>query len=229
MNLKDKVVVITGASKGLGEALADSFSKEGCKVVVSARSKEALEALASRIGGYAVQADVRAEKQLLDLADKAAKKYGRIDVWVNNAGVRIPHSELNEIDWKRAHDMMEVNYFGTAYGTKAALKYMKKQQSGIILNILSTSALQGRAKSSAYAASKYAARGFTDAMRNEVKEDGITVIGVYPGGMKTNFFDEQVPDDIGKYMDARLVAEKIIGNLKIDTPETEQTIRRPNT
>jgi short-subunit dehydrogenase len=123
--------------------------------------------------------------------------------------------------------MMEVNYFGTAYGTKAALKYMKRQKSGIIVNILSTSALQGRPRSSAYAASKYAARGFTDAIRNEVKEDGIIVIGVYPGGMKTNFFDEQIPEDYDRYMDTREVGEKIIENLKRDKPEEEQIIRRP--
>ena len=227
MDLRDEVVVITGASRGLGEVLAELFSREGCKVVVSATTKEKLDELAARINGYAMQADVREEMQLLQLADRAVKKFGRIDIWVNNAGIRIPHTNIEEIDWNRAHNMLEVNYFGTAYGTKAAVKYMKSQKSGIIINILSTSALQGRAKSSAYVASKYAARGFTDAIRSEVKEDGIKVIGVYPGGMKTNFFDEQTPDDYDKYMEASTVGEKIIDNLKKDEPEEEQIIRRP--
>ena len=227
MDLRDKVAVITGASRGLGEVLAELFSREGCKVVVSATTKEKLDEIAARINGYAVQADVREETQLLQLADRAVKKFGRIDIWVNNAGIRIPHTNLEEIDWSRAHNMLEVNYFGTAYGTKAALRYMKSQKSGTIINILSTSALQGRAKSSAYAASKYAAKGFTDAIRSEVKEDGIKVIGVYPGGMKTNFFDEQAPEDYDKYMEASMVGEKIIDNLKRDKPEEEQIIRRP--
>jgi hypothetical protein len=227
MDLKDKVIVITGASRGLGKALAELFSIEGCKVVVSATTKEKLDEIATHINGYAVQADVREEKQLLRLADQTVRRFGRIDVWVNNAGVRIPHAKLEEIDWARAHDMIEINYFGTAYGTKAALKYMKRQNSGVIINILSTSALQGRAKSSAYAASKYAAKGFTDAIRNEVKDNGIMVIGVYPGGMKTSFFDEQVPEDYDKYMAASTVGEKIIDNLKRDKPEEEQIIRRP--
>ena len=229
MDLRDKVVVITGAGRGLGEVLAELFSREGCKVVVSATTNEKLDEVATRINGYAVQADVREEMQLLQLSDQTVKKFGRIDIWVNNAGIRIPHTDLEEIDWSRAHNMMEVNYFGTAYGTKAALKYMKSQKSGTIINILSTSALQGRAKSSAYAASKYAAKGFTDAIRNEVRDDGITVIGVCPGGMKTDFFNEQIPEDYDKYMEASTVGEKIIDNLKRDKPEEEQVIRRPAT
>lgn len=225
--MKDKVVVITGASRGLGKALAELFSREGCRVVVSATTKELLDKLAKRINGYAIQADVRDESQLFRLADQTFKRFGRIDIWVNNAGVRIPHSKLEEIDWARAHNMMEINYFGTAYGTKAALKYMKNQKSGVIVNILSTSALQGRAMSSAYAASKYAAKGFTDAMRSEVRDDGIIMIGVCPGGMKTDFFNEQIPEDYDKYMNASTVAEKIIDNIKRDKPEEEQIIRRP--
>ncbi|MDE1851485.1 MAG: SDR family oxidoreductase [Candidatus Micrarchaeota archaeon] len=227
MDLKDKVVVITGATKGLGAALAELFSKEGCKVVASATTKQKLDDLAGSLNCYAVQADVRREEQMLELADQTVKRFGHIDIWVNNAGIRIPHTNLEEIDWDRAHNMLEVNYFGTAYGTKAALKYMKERGSGTIINILSTSALQGRAKSSAYAASKYAARGFTESIRSEVKGDGIAVIGVYPGGMKTDFFKEQVPEDYDKYMDASTVGIKIIDNLKLDKPEEEQVIRRP--
>lgn len=227
MDLKDKVVVITGASKGLGEATAEFLSKEGCKVVVSARSKDSLERLASKINGYAVVADVRKESDLADLASQTVKKYGRIDIWINNAGVRIPHDIIENIDWSRAHDMMEVNYFGTAYGSKAALKYMKQQKAGTIINILSTSALKGNPKSSAYAASKYAQKGFTDALRNEVRENGITVISVYPGGMKTEFFNEQVPEDFDKYMDPTSVAQKIVSNLKSEKPEEEQLLKRP--
>lgn len=227
MDLKDKVVVVTGASKGLGKALAERLAKEGCKVVVSARSEDKLNEVASNIHGYPFAADVKNEGQMIALADAAANKFGRIDVWVNNAGIRIPHSKLEEVDWARAHDMLEVNYFGTAYGTKAALKYMKGQKSGIIINILSTSALEGRPLASAYAASKYAAKGFSDSIRNEVKEDGITVVGVYPGGMKTNFFDEDVPDNYDKFMEPSTVADKITENLRLDKPESEQVIRRP--
>ena len=218
MDLSGKVAVVTGASKGLGKAVAELLSKEGCKVVVSARSETTQ--LASEIKGLSIEADVRNEKEMKELADKTIKKLGRIDIWINNAGVRIPNSKLEDIDWTRAHDMMEVNFFGTAYGSKAALKHMKMQKSGVIINILSTSALQGRPRLSAYVASKYAVRGFTDSLRNEIREDGITVIGVYPGGMKTNFFDEQMPEDYDKYMDPHHVAQKIIENLKSDKPKS---------
>lgn len=83
------------------------------------------------------------------------------------------------------------------------------------MNILSTSALKGNPKSSAYAASKYAQKGFTDALRNEVRGDNITVIGIFHGGMKTDFFNEQVPDEFDRYMDPVSVAQKIVTNLKI--------------
>jgi short-subunit dehydrogenase len=228
MDLKDKVVVITGASKGLGVAIAKAISKEGCKIVVSATSKDLLDKIALEINGYAVKADVRDEHQMIKLAEQTIQRFGKIDIWINNAGVRIPHSNLEEIDWNRAHNMMEVNYFGTAYGSKAALKYMKTQKSGIIVNILSTSALEGRPRSSAYAASKGAAKGFTESIRNEVKEDNITVISVYPGGMKTEFFNEQIPENYDKYMDPESVAQKIIENLKKEKPEEELILKRPS-
>lgn len=227
MDLKDKVVVITGASRGLGRAIAETLSEEGCELVVSSRSKERLEGLASKIKVYAVEADVRKESDVVNLAAEAVKKFGRIDIWINNAGIWIPHDLVEDIDWARAHDMMEVNFFGTAYGSKAALRYMKQQKSGMIINILSTSALKGNPKSSAYAASKYAQRGFTDALRDEVRENGITVISVYPGGMKTILFNEQLPEDYDKYMEPTSVARKIVANLKSEKPEEEQLLKRP--
>jgi short-subunit dehydrogenase len=227
MRLKDKIVVITGGSKGLGKALAKTFVQEECKVVISSRTKAELEETASEIGAIAVCADSREEKQVAKLAEEVVKKFGKIDIWVNNAGVRIPHSKIEEINWQRAHDMFEVNFFGTAYGSSAALRQMKIQRHGMIINILSTSALEGRPNSSAYVGSKHAAKGFTESLRNEVREFGISVISVYPGGMKTDFFREQLPADIDQYMDPKSVAHKIVENIKREKPDEELFIRRP--
>ena len=104
---------------------------------------------------------------------------------------------------------------------------MKKQGSGMIVNIVSSSALSGRPLSSAYAASKWAARGFTDSLREEVKGTPLKVVGVYPGGMKTHLFDENPPEDYKEYMEASDVAQKIVDNLDQESPQEEQIIRRP--
>ena len=112
--------------------------------------------------------------------------------------------------------------------TKAAVLAMKSKKQGVIVNILSTSALAGRPNSAAYAASKFAAMGFSKSLREGVKDEGITVINVYPGGMQTNFFDEQVPEDYNQYMDPAFVAEKIVRNLMQNNPEEELLVKRPN-
>jgi len=227
MDLTEKVVVITGATRGLGKILAKQFTKEHCKVVVSARTEDELMALAGKIHAEYFVADVIDERQVMDLGDFTVNKFGKIDVWINNAGIRIPHCPIEETDSKRFHEMMEVNLFGTFYGSKTALIHMKSQKSGVIINILSTSALEGRFNSAAYCASKYAAVGFGKSLRLEAEPHDISVIQIYPGGMKTNFFDEQKPKDYDEFMDAEYVAEKMIENLKKDKPKIELVVKRP--
>ncbi|HDY73199.1 MAG TPA: SDR family oxidoreductase [Candidatus Jorgensenbacteria bacterium] len=228
MELKDKVVVITGASKGLGRELAQTFTKEGAKVVISARSEKELQEVAEELGALAIAADVTKENDVESLARDVVREYGRIDIWINNAGAWIPHGPIEELDMKRVHDMMEVNLFGTMYGSRVALIQMRKQNGGMIINILSTSALEGRSGSSGYCASKYAAVGFTKSLRKETKDSGITVISIYPGGMQTNLFDEEKPEDIDKYMQPSFVVERIVQNLQQREPKEELIIRRPS-
>ncbi|KHO49518.1 MAG: oxidoreductase, short-chain dehydrogenase/reductase, partial [archaeon GW2011_AR6] len=128
MILKDKAVVITGASRGLGKELALMFSKEGSKCVVGARTKADLDEFTKVSNVTTSVTDVRDEGQVQRLAETAVKRFGRIDIWVNNAGVRIPHASIEKTDWKRVHDMMEINFFGVVYGSKVALVRMKKQK-----------------------------------------------------------------------------------------------------
>lgn len=122
--------------------------------------------------------------------------------------------------------MMDVNLFGVIYGTQAVLPHMQRRKRGVIINILSTSALTGRANSAAYCASKYAATGFTKSLRLETAAQNISVIGVYPGGMRTHFFDEQKPAEYDRYMDPAYVARRIITNLKRAQPREELIIKR---
>jgi short-subunit dehydrogenase len=226
MNLKDKVIVITGASRGLGKVLAQLFAQEGSRIVLSSRSKKELETVSKHIGGVSFAADVTDEKHVDALAGFVIKKFGRIDIWINDAGVWIPHAPIEMLDFERIHDMMEVNLFGMMYGSKAALIHMKKRHSGTIINIISTSGLSGRPLSAAYCASKFAAAGFTKSLQMEAKPENISVIAVYPSGMKTTFFDEKRPKDYETFMDPTDVAKSIIDNLKKENMEEEIIIKR---
>lgn len=225
--MKDKVIVITGASKGLGRAMAQILASKGAQVVISGRDAQDLAQLSKEIGATAIVADVTREDQVSELAARTVAASGRIDIWINNAGVWLPRASIEDTDMKRAHDMLEVNLFGTVYGSRAALIQMKKQGQGMIVNILSTSALQGRPNSALYSASKHAAKGFTDSLREEVKGQGISVIGVCPGGIQTHLFDEKKPEDFDEFMTPEFVAQKIVENLESSVPETEMVIKRP--
>ncbi|MDD5163393.1 MAG: SDR family NAD(P)-dependent oxidoreductase [Candidatus ainarchaeum sp.] len=223
MKLDGAIVVITGSSRGFGKALAGEFLKAGAKVVTSSNSAmESKEAV-----GIFIRADVRKESAVLELAEKTVKRFGKIDIWINNAGIQIPQKSVEELDFKRVHDMFEVNLFGTMYGAKAALLQMKKQQFGTIINILSTAALDGRANLSSYCASKFAIAGFSKSLRLEAQPHHIQVINVYPGGMQTHLYDEHPPADYLEYMKPDSVAQKVVSNMKQESPELELIIKRP--
>lgn len=226
MKLAEKVIVITGASKGLGKALAAEFVQEGSRVLISARDKKELNATAREIGATPFVADVTNEKGLVRLARFAKQRFGRIDIWINNAGTTLPHSSLEEVNSKAAHHVMEVNFFGTLYGSRATVSVMKRQKSGIIVNIVSMSALVGRPRTLIYSASKWAVRGFTDGLRMALKPHRISVIAVHPGGIKTGIFGTFFPKGYETWMEPAFVAKKIVQNLKRRTPKEEIVINK---
>jgi NADP-dependent 3-hydroxy acid dehydrogenase YdfG len=158
--IKDKVVVITGASSGLGEATARRLAREGAKLILGARRLERLQALAKELGlgkGDVRQTDVTEYAQVKRLVDHAVQLHGRIDVIINNAGL-MPHSPLERgkvQDWDR---MIDVNVKGVLYGIAAALPYMKEQRSGHVINVSSVAGHLVRPGSAVYAATKHAVR-----------------------------------------------------------------------
>jgi NAD(P)-dependent dehydrogenase (short-subunit alcohol dehydrogenase family) len=226
MPLQNKIIVITGGSSGLGKALAIEFIKEGTQVVISSNNKNELKSVAQEIGATAFAADVTKENEVKNLAEETIKKFGRIDIWVNNAGIWAAHSTIEELDINRVHQMIEVNLFGTIYGSRAILPQMKKQGDGTIVNVVSMSSLVGRPNSSGYAASKWAARGFTESLRLAVKPENILVIGVHPDGIKTPIFGDHRPPDYESMMEPSFVAQKIVDNLKEENPEEELVIQK---
>jgi len=199
-NIAGKIVVITGASSGLGEATARHLSEQGAVVVLGARRIDRINALAKELAGsegkaIAVQTDVTQCEQVKNLVDTAVEKYGRIDVMINNAGL-MPHSPLDRLkidDWDR---MIDVNIKGVLYGIAAALPYMQKQKSGHIINVSSVAGHKVRPSSAVYAATKHAVLALSEGLRQEVKPYNIRTTVISPGAIDTELPNSVTEPDI---------------------------------
>jgi NADP-dependent 3-hydroxy acid dehydrogenase YdfG len=191
-NVKGKVVVITGASSGIGEATAMVLAAQGARVVLGARRKDRLEGLVSRIkaaGGEAVYmvTDIKNRDDLVKLVNLACKEYGHLDVIVNNAGIaRLSRiDDIQVADWE---EMIDVNIKGTLYGMAAALPVFKKQGAGHIINIISTAGIKIVPLQGVYAGTKNAVRTIAEALRQE-SGGQYRVTGISPGFVNTELTD----------------------------------------
>ncbi|MDB6084854.1 MAG: oxidoreductase, partial [Gammaproteobacteria bacterium] len=201
-NIEGKVVVITGASSGLGEAAARHLSSLGATVVLGARRVDRIQALADELvarGGQAlaVATDVTHFDQVQRLVDTAVVTYGRIDVIINNAGL-MPHSPLDRRkvdDWNRTID---VNIKGVLYGIGAVLPNMQKQRSGHIINVSSVAGHKVRAGGAVYAATKHAVRVISEGLREEVKPYDIRTTVISPGAVDTELTDSITEPDVAE-------------------------------
>ena len=227
MNLKNKIVVITGGSHGFGKALAEAFKLEGAQIVISSHDKKALEIAANELSVDKFTADVTSTKDIKKLAKYTFDKYGVIDIWINNAGIQIAPSLMENVDIKKLQNLFNINFFGYFYGCQTALSYMKKQNSGLIVNVSSTAGLEGKPEISAYSSSKFAIKGLTESIRKELEGLNVNIYEVFPGGMKTDIYKEKYPDDLEEYMEVEQVAKKVVDNLKKESPEVDLIIRRP--
>ena len=227
MKLKDRVIIITGGSQGFGKALAQAFASEGSRVVISGHDEDSLRSSAKELSVDHFLADVTSFEEMRKLGDYIIQKYGVIDIWINNAGIQIAPSPVEQVDRKRLHELFEVNFFGYFYGCQIALAQMKKQGNGTIININSTAGLDGKPEISAYSASKFAIKGLTESVRKEVKDLDIKLYGIFPGGMRTDIYKEKYPADLKEYMQVDTVVKKVIDNLKADNSEIDLVIKRP--
>ena len=199
-NIDGKVVVITGASSGLGEATARHLAGEGAKLVLGARRLDRLQALAEELklgADAAVETDVTDREQVKRLVDSAVEAHGRIDVIVNNAGL-MPHSPLERgkvDDWDR---MIDVNLKGVLYGIAAALPHMIKQKSGHIINVSSVAGHKVRPGSAVYAATKAAVRMLSEGLRQEVKPYNIRTTIISPGAVQSELPQSITEADVAK-------------------------------
>lgn len=188
-HIEGKVIVITGASSGLGEAAARHLADRGARLVLGARRTDRIEALANELTesgaeALAVTTDVTDREEVQALVDAAVEQFGRIDVLLNNAGI-MPLSPLEMLrveEWDRAID---VNVKGVLYGIAAALPYMKAQESGHVINVSSVAGHTIGPGGAVYSATKYAVRVISEAFRQEVKDYGLRSTIISPGAVDT--------------------------------------------
>ncbi|WP_321996349.1 SDR family oxidoreductase [Draconibacterium orientale] len=180
--MRDKVVVITGASSGIGKALAEKYAAEGFNLVLAARRIERLEALKEKLSTVEVlpvKTDVSNEEDCKHLIDMAIEHFGKINILINNAGISM-RAVLEDVETEVLRKVMDVNYWGTVYCTKYALPYLLEQK-GSVVGVISTGGYIGLPGRTGYSSSKFAVRGFLDTLRVENLRAGLHVLVVAPG------------------------------------------------
>jgi short-subunit dehydrogenase len=200
---KNKVIWITGASSGIGEALTAAFAKEGSMLVLSARRADELERVKSVSGlnnenSLILPLDLSDTSRVNDLTQQVIARFGRIDILINNGGIS-QRALTKDTSLETDRKLMEINFFGTVALTKSVLPFMLKQKSGHIIAMSSIAGKFGFYYRSAYSASKHALHGFFESLRMEIHNDNVKVLIVCPGKIKTNISINAVTGDGGKH------------------------------
>jgi NAD(P)-dependent dehydrogenase (short-subunit alcohol dehydrogenase family) len=196
--LEGKIVIITGASRGLGRALTFAFAKEGANLVITSRNARSLDPVAEEAEGsgvevLAIPADVSRSAHIERLVGAAVERFGRIDVLINNAGLlgpRVPIEEYPEDEWR---NVLEANLTGPFLLAKAGIPHMP--EGGSIVNVTSGVSIEGRAGWGAYSVSKFGVEGLTQILAAELEERGIRANSVDPGGMRTEMRAAAYPEE----------------------------------
>jgi dehydrogenase/reductase SDR family member 7B len=222
MILKDKVVIITGATSGIGEACALVFGKAGGKIVITGRSKVKLENTLNKIRQsgievHGVLADAGSESDNKRMAEEAIKHFGRIDILINNAGISM-RALFEDLDMEVFRKVMDTNFWGTVYATKYCLPEILKNK-GSIVGVSSINGYRGTPARTAYTASKFAMNGFFESLRTEVMKKGVHILVACPGFTASNIRNNALtadgtiqgesPREEEKMMTSEEVAEEI--------------------
>lgn len=223
MKLKDKVVIITGATSGIGEACAFVFGAQGAKILITGRSQVKLDNVLHRLQNQGVDAvGVLADAGSLEdnqrMADEAVRHFGRIDILINNAGISM-RALFEDLDLEVFHKVMDTNFWGSVYATKFCLPQIMKNK-GSIVGVSSINGYRGTPARTAYTASKYAMNGFFESLRTEVMKKGVHVLVACPGFTASNIRNNALtadgsvqgesPREENKMMTSEEVAKEIL-------------------
>jgi NAD(P)-dependent dehydrogenase (short-subunit alcohol dehydrogenase family) len=189
--MKDKIAVITGGSKGIGYAIAESLLKNGAKVFICARDKADLKAALEKLSAFGKVdgeiCDVRSEAQVQMMLDECVRVFGGVDILVNNAGIGIIGKTVEEMSADEFEQTLQTNLFGVFYACHYAIPLMRERGGGYIINISSLAGQNAHPKMAAYNASKFGLNGFTEALMQEVREHNVKVTTICPGSVNTYF------------------------------------------
>lgn len=226
------VVVITGASSGIGKALVFEYAKRGANIVMAARNYETLVAIEKELESFnievlSVKTDVTVEEDCNNLVTSTVERFGQIDIFINNAGISM-RAMFNDVDLDVLRRVMDVNFWGTVYCTKFALPYLLTSR-GTVVGVISIAGYLGLPARTGYSASKYAVRGFLDTLRVENLKTGLHVLVAAPGFTASNIRNAALtshgeaqgesPRDEKKMMSAEKVAKKIADAVTSRKPE----------
>lgn len=199
MRLKDKVAVITGASRGLGKAIAEAFAREGAFISICSRTDDifivADQIKSSCTKCYAGKVDVRDYDAVKEFVEEVYKRFGRIDVLVNNAAILGVREKIVDYPVDEWENVINVNLNGVFYFTREVLRYMIPQDSGSIIIVSSSVGRRGRARWGAYAVSKFGIEGIVQILADELKDTGIRVNSVNPGPLATKMRKQAYPNE----------------------------------
>lgn len=214
--LTGKVVVVTGAARGIGRAIAEALVERGAQPVMTDVDQDAVMEAAVNLDAPGLRLDVRDEAEIERTVAHVVESYGSLDGWINNAGLA-RHQPVDEITADVLGLMLAVNLRGTILASKHALRVMKRQGRGDIVNIVSTAGLAGVAGQAAYCATKAGVRAFTQALIAEAAPHGVRAMALYPAGVDTDFWDDATnqPMDRAKFLDAHDVAQGVVSLLEL--------------
>lgn len=223
-----KVAAITGAGSGIGQATAIALAKEGCHLAISDISQQSLEDTVELLAGYSVKVsthvvDVSDRKAVYQYADDVVAAHGKVNMIMNNAGVGLGET-VEKMRYEDFEWLMNINFWGVVYGTKAFLPHLKQSGEGHIINISSIFGIIGVPTQSAYNAAKFAVRGFTESLREELEIErcGVSATSVHPGGVKTNIAKNSRMGDLD--MGSKEDISELFDKIAMTTPESAARI-----
>ena len=214
--MKNKLVIVTGASSGIGKAFAEKFAQQGANLVLAARSGDKLREVAEKVSSYGVEVlsvvtDVSKEEDCKNLVEEALIKFGRIDVLVNNAGISM-RAVFADLDISVLKKVMDVNFWGTVYCTRYAMASLLVNK-GSVVGVSSIAGYKGLPGRTGYSSSKFAMHGFLEALRIENIKKGLHILIACPGFTASNIRNTALSGD---------------GSLQGETPRDEQKMMQPN-
>lgn len=220
MELTSKVAVITGGTKGIGYAIAEQLVRAGANVFICARSRDEIETAVERLSSIGPAAgklcDVRNEQEVKALLESCEKRFGGVDILINNAGIGINGKTIEEILPDEFRETLETNLFGVFYTCHHAIPMLKRRGGGYIINISSLAGQYPHARVAAYNASKFGLNGFSEALMQEVRHDNIKVSYICPGSVNTEFGGDTIADEKAWQLQPEDIAQVVMDLLAMD-------------